>query len=100
MLAAPEADLEMDRLDRDREEARGIDRPRADPQGGQDLAEEPVVPGPERLPLAAPEEGTGVGRSGGPFVGVQAKADFSSSARSVRSQEKPPSASGSRPKCP
>jgi len=97
VLAAAEADLEA-QLGKALPQGRDVLRP-ADAQAGQQGAQQLLLAGAQALALAPPEErplalGRRVGNRG------QARAVFSSGARSVRSQEKLPSFCGGRPKCP
>ena len=98
MLAAAEADLEPERSARVRERRERIARIDAQPR--QKRAEQLVLRRPQPLALAAAVErarGVALGR-GRPVR--QDSAERSVSTRSVRSHEKPPSASGLRPKWP
>ena len=107
MLAAAEADLEPEFAGAN---GRTGSRPRARPvdlEPRQQFGHEPRVIGAQRLALAAPVERPTLDRVG---RGVRLRSAPSSrhdqarranwSARSVFSQEKPPSASGARPKWP
>ena len=97
MLAAAEADLEPERSARVREGRERIARIDAQPR--QKRAEQLVLRRPQPLALAAAvERARGVARPGRPVR--QDSAERSVSTRSVRSHEKPPSASGLRPKWP
>jgi hypothetical protein len=108
MLAAAKADFEPDFAWGERKQRRAIEpRRRADFQPRQQVpdqrrlaAAQGLAMGPaiERAPLAGIRTGSGRG-----FVfscGDQETRRLKSPARSVRSQEKPPSASGLRPKWP
>ena len=96
MLARAEADLEPERGCKG---SRGIEA-----QPRQQLLHQPLLPGPE-TPAGPPA--IEVALAGfrprfrvGPRDAAQLMAAFSSLARSTFSQEKPPSASGVRPKWP
>jgi hypothetical protein len=98
VFAAAKADLEPDFARDEREEAGGArDRARRDVEPGQKLFDQRGVIGPQRLAAAAP-----VKRAPRAFaiVAVQETRPRNWLARSVFSQEKPPSASGLRPKWP
>ena len=98
MLAAAEADLEPERSARVREGRERIARIDAQPR--QKRADQLVLRRPQPLALAAAvERARGVAPGRGRPV-RQDSAERSVSTRSVRSHEKPPSASGLRPKWP
>lgn len=90
VLARPETDLEPGVVGLGAEDGGGLERPVREAECRQ-YACERVAP--------AGTEGTAATSAAEPVV-LQVRAAFRSSARSVRSQEKPPSASGRRPKCP
>ena len=105
MLAAAEADLEPERpavgeerLERERPPLRVLGgRDAGEPQPRQELGEQPLLARLQPLAVPAPVElapGARALRAGAHT------ARRSASPRSVRSQEKPPSLSGARPKCP
>jgi hypothetical protein len=103
VLAAAEADLEPvagargaeQRCEVERRTRRQVDRQRR-----QQLVEQPLL-GSAQRPAAPPAvEAFADALSGRPIRFAQANAARSGSTRSVRSQLKPPSASGARPKCP
>ena len=96
MFAAAKADLEPDFAGGEREEVGGArDRARRDVEPRQKLFDQRGVIGPQRLAAAAP-----VKRAPRAFaiVAFQETRPRNWLARSVFSQEKPPSASGLRPK--
>ena len=100
VLAAAEADLQPDILDVAEQALRLLERAHArlDAQSGEQVLDQPRLAGAQRRTLApaielAPVLGVVIGRD-------QVRARLSSPERSTRSQEKPPSASGGRPKWP
>ena len=99
MLAAAEADLEPDILDVSVEQLpRIVERPGFGADSGQNRLDQPRLTGAQRRSLApAVELAPPLRMVAG---GLQASARRSSSDRSTRSQENPPSASGGRPKWP
>ena len=104
MLAGAEADLEPEIALRRREEGLRIEAAalrQREAQGGQQIAQQIALAGPQ-LPAAAPAIDDAPALRGlcRRFLVDQAKADFSCGTRSSRSQEKPPSGSGARPKWP
>jgi hypothetical protein len=99
MLAGAEADLEPDRLDRAIEQPTRIDRPLArqfDPQPRQQRVEKLAL---SRAELAAATAAVQE-RPARAVAGIAQNTARSCGTRSRRSHEKPPSASGARPKCP
>jgi hypothetical protein len=123
IFAAAEADFEPDRIDRRRKQLREIRRRRlleSERKPRQQRLHQRSVVRPQRVALTAAEEGAvtktggvvtrhltikprscrqaGVDRTAGQVSQVAARR--SASTRSVRSQEKPPSGSGARPKWP
>jgi hypothetical protein len=100
VLAAAEADLEPEVVDGRAEERARIERAalrQGDPDRGQQMLEERGLPGAKR-PAAAPAVDPALRRLGQGSLRQKARLRFG--ARSVFSQEKPPSASGGRPKWP
>ena len=102
MLAAAEADLEpkLARLER-KQRRSGFERRRIDLKRRQALGDQARMMRAQRLALAAPVKGAARLRFADAVPATAlTRAQRSWSARSVFSQEKPPSASGSRPKWP
>jgi hypothetical protein len=97
MFATTKADFEPDFAGDEGEKSSGVgDRPGRDFKLRQAVFDQPGVVGPQRLAAAAPIE-----RAPRAFVvAVQETRPRNWLARSVFSQEKPPSASGLRPKWP
>ena len=106
VLAGAEADLEPDVAHRPVEQGGRIERPVAgqrDREMRQKIGDEPLPTRAQRTALSAAEEATlrlvAGGRADGRSL-AQENAAASSSTRSRRSHEKPPSGSGGRPKWP